>query len=178
MKLLKLPFASSFVLVVLFFSVFWTACQEPCVPEPDPKIGSQSFTVEYKTPDGENYLKSIYNKANITVYVDFDGGERPNIQYTRIEPGYADNKFGPFHYTEKFYDSTNFKANPVALLGRTYRYDYYIEKDTYGTDKFTVEFLLALGDCNEYWASIKYYRNDEHLSAYDGQFNPAIEIVE
>jgi hypothetical protein len=77
-----------------------------------------------------------------------------------------------------FYDSANFKANTLVLLGRTLRYDYYIEKDTYGTDKFTVEFLLALGDCNEYWASIRYYRNDELMPEYNDQFNPEIVIVE
>lgn len=174
MKLLKL----SFVLVALLFSITWTACNEPCVPEPDPQIGSLYFTVEYQKPDGTNYLKSIYNKANITVYVDYDGGERPNIQYNLLDPGYEGGKFGPFRYTDKFYDSANFKANTEALLGRTLRYDYYIEKDTYGTDKYTVAFLLALGDCNAYWASLKYYRNDVHMPEYDGQFNPEIVIVE
>lgn len=174
MKFLKL----SFVSVILLFSLLWTACEEPCVPEPDPMIGTQSFTVEYRDPDGRNYLTDIYNKANVAVYADFDGGSRPNIQYTDIEPGYEGKKFGPFRFTEMFYDSANFQANTVALLGRTIRYDYYIEKDTYGTDKFTVEFLLALGDCNEYWANIKYYLNDEILDDYTGQFNPEIVIVE
>lgn len=174
MKFLKLSFLS----VILLFSLLWTACEEPCIPDPDPMIGTQSFTVKYEDADGKNYLTDIYNKANLAVYVDFDGGTRPNIQYTLIEPGYAGKTFGPFRYTDMFYDSANFNANTIVLLGRTYRYDYYIEKDTYGTDKFTVEFLLALGDCSEYWARIRYYRNDELMPAYNDQFNPEIEIVE
>jgi hypothetical protein len=168
-----------FTLALLFVSVgLWSGCEESCTPHPNPEIGFQSFTVEYLDPDGTNYLNSIYNRANLTVYADFDGGTRPSPEFVRFDPGYENGKFGPFRYTEAFYDSATFTPNPLPIQGRAVRYDYYIEKDTFGTDKFTVEFRLAADECGYYWAYIRYFRNDEPLPEYENEYRANIQIIE
>ena len=144
----------------------------------DPLVGTQYFTVEYVDEDGRNYLNSIYNKANVNVFVDFSGGTKPNTEYTRIEPGYENGKFGPFNYTEMFVDPISGEVNTTLLYGNLIRYDYYIKKDTFGQDKLTVEFLLGVDECNAFWQEIKYYQNDKLLEAYTNQQQAQITIVE
>ncbi len=173
MKQLKLWF-----LVLAGAMVLLSQGCDECTKLPDPPIGNQTFTVEYVTSSGTNYLNSIYNKNNISVYADYDGGTRPNPDFTQIIPGYAEGKFGPFGYTERYIIPETGQANTVLLLGNTIRQDYYMDKDTFGTDKFTVEFLLAADECNTFWSLIKYYHNDVHLPEYDGQEQPNIKIVE
>lgn len=142
-------------------------------------LGTQTFTVEYQTQDGRNYVQEIYNPANLQVTIDYTGGERTNGGFDdRLRPGTnAEGTFGPFNYTERYIDSVSNKPL-LTTFSKLISHDYYIKKDTFGTDKLTVQFWLATDNCNTKWESIRYFLNDQELPEYDMQENPEIVIVE
>jgi hypothetical protein len=150
-------------------------CAE-CDLSKNDSIGDQFFTVTYLDPTGTNYLESVYNLSNVVVWVDTTGGENPSLEL--ISPGYADGKFGPFNYSERFIDPRTDLPNLFQLLGRMHRFNYHMKKDTFGTDVFTVEFRLDADECNQYWSLIKYYRNGVELTEYAGNQFADIVIVE
>jgi hypothetical protein len=157
--------------------VYFSACTSTCEPDRNPDLGNEAFTVTYQNAAGTNYF-SLYNPAGIVVFLDSTGGADPTPEYKRINPGYANGKFGPFEFTDSFLDLASNEINLPLLFGRTFTYDYYIKKDTYGVDTLSVSFLLGVNECNYYWEYIRYSRNGNPLPQYDNQANPDIVIVE
>lgn len=167
------------VLALAAISFTWTGCQEDCVNVPGVVLGTQSFTVEYETEGGRNYVQEIYNPSNLQVTIDYSGGESTSGNFDeRLRPGTnADGQFGPFFFTDIYIDSvTNLPL--LSTYSRLIAQDYYIKKDTFGTDKLTVQFWISTDACNTKWESIRYFLNDEELPEYDMQENPNIVIVE
>ncbi|MEM6262852.1 MAG: hypothetical protein AAGI38_10120 [Bacteroidota bacterium] len=162
---------------LLVTTLIFQSCDN-CDEETQPAVGNQFFTVEYVTPDGTNYINSIYNLSEVTVFADFSGGTNPNIQLERIEGAIENGRFGPFNYTEDFIDPATGEPNFTLLLGNIVKYDYYIKKDTFGLDKWSVEFLLDVDECASFWRSIRYSRNDVPLIEYELNEQAAIRIVE
>lgn len=156
------------------------SCQDDCIEDlPDVVLGTQTFTVEYQTQDGTNYIQNVYNAGNLQVTADYSGGDRTNGGFDeRFRPGTnGTGQFGPFYYTERYIDSvTNLPL--LSTYSRIIRHDYYILKDTFGTDKLSVEFWISTDNCNTKWESIRYFLNDEELTEYDMQENADIVIVE
>lgn len=163
---------------VLGLAILFIACEPECDPSKDEFVGDESFTVEYKTTDGQNYLNSIYNLAEVVVFLDTAGGADPNPKYELIEPGYKDGKFGPFGFTERYLNQARNQVNSALLFGEPFRFDYYFKKDTYGVDTLTVEFTLGVTNCNTFWQTLNYYLNGELLPEYTNQQQAAIVITE
>ncbi|MEZ4828199.1 MAG: hypothetical protein R3C61_18220 [Bacteroidia bacterium] len=164
--------------LMVITSYWFQGCTSSCDGVSSEAVGGEFFTVEYKTPAGENYLNSIYNLSGVVVFLDTTGGEDPVPQYELINPGYADGKFGPFYFTERYVNAASEEINNILLFGQTFRFDYYIKKDTYGQDTLSVEFLLGVDECSHSWQSISYFRNGDPLPEYHNQRNAAIVIVE
>ncbi|MEL6624258.1 MAG: hypothetical protein AAFQ83_03855 [Bacteroidota bacterium] len=139
-------------------------CEDPCEGLSNEIIGEESFTITYEDPNGTNYLESIYREDKVVVYVDKSGGEDDIPEYERIFPGYENGTFGPFNFTEEFFDPTTNSPILVDVLNQVKRYDYFIRKDTIGVDTLTVEFLLATGPCVYDWEYIRYYRNGVEIN--------------
>jgi hypothetical protein len=154
------------------------SCYFECDSQAQAPVGGEFFTVTYLDATGGNYLTSVYQPSGIVVYLDTTGGEDPSPEYELINPGYADGKFGPFPFTERYIDPTNEVYNDVLLFGRQYNFDYYIRKDTYGVDTIRVSFLLDVDECGSFWRSIRYSRNGDPLPAYDNVRQADIIIVE
>lgn len=167
---------------VLFVSlcamVGLTACEDPCEGVQDDPIGGEYFSVTYLDNSGANYLESIYRQSELVVYVDTSGGTNPNPNYIRLRPGYENGKFGLFTFTKFFEDAATDEVDQTELWNRPLRFDYYIKKDTFGLDKFSVEFLRGVNDCRSFWTYIRYYQNDQLLGQYDGQRQVEITITE
>ncbi len=170
-------FSGAFRLLALGIIALFVSC-DPCENEVSDPIGGEFFTVEYRSPAGENYLITKYNPANVVVYLDSSGGNSPVPKLRLITPGFADGKFGPFTFTERFVNPGTGAINTVQLYGKPYRYNYLIKKDTYGQDTLSVDFLVTLDECRAYWAYIRYSLNGDPLPAYDGQRQAAIVIQE
>ncbi|RMG75896.1 MAG: hypothetical protein D6722_00260 [Bacteroidetes bacterium] len=162
---------------MFLLSLAFEACTDPCKDSVSPDLGNEYFTVTYQDASGANYLDR-YNLAGVIVFVDTTGGANANPQYERINPGYADGKFGPFTFTERFWDAAKGDVNLPLLLGRNFAYDYYIRKDSFGVDTFRVEFLLEANNCTNFWRSIRYYRNGEPLPQYDNKKQVDMVFVE
>lgn len=171
-------FLSRLPLFCLLALVSLQSCFDQCDANDLPEVGGEFFTVTYLDSTGTNYLASIYDQNGIVVYLDSTGGEDPSPEYELIMPGFANDKFGPFLFTERFIDSRNEVFNDVLLFGREYSFDYYIRKDTYGVDTFRVSFLLSVDECGSSWNSIKYSVNGESLPEYDNQRMADIVIIE
>lgn len=158
-----------------------TGCQEKCIKAPDLTFGTQEFTVTYVTPEDTNYIQRLYNLSNVQVTIDYTGGERVNGGFDeRLRAGEAVNdqfQFGSFNFTERYIDSvTNLPL--LTVYSRIVRHDYFIKKDTFGTDKLSVEFWIDNNECENTWRSVEYFLNDSLLEAYtDDQFANII-IVE
>lgn len=168
---------SLFASALLLLSMWFVACTDPCDETLNPDLGQEFFTVTYQDASGNNYL-DIYNPAGIVVFLDSTGGESPNPRYERISPGFADGKFGPFNFTAKFWDAARDEINLPLLIGRPFAYDYYIRKDNFGVDTFRVEFLLDANNCNNFWRTIRYYRNGDPLPQYDNKKQVDMVFVE
>lgn len=162
---------------MLLLSLSLHSCINPCNPNNNADVGDEFFTVTYQDGSGTNYL-DIYNPSGIVVFLDSTGGESSSPKFELITPGYADGKFGPFFFTEKFVDIASNEINLPLLFERPLRFDYYIKKDTYGQDTISVEFLLEVDECNYNWAYINYFQNGNPLPLYDGQTGANIVIVE
>ena len=155
-----------------------TACNDPCEGSQNDEVGGEFFTVEYRDATGANNLTSKYNPNGIVVFLDTAGGENPNPKYELITPGYKDGKFGPFYFTERFLQATNGEVNSVLLFQNEYKFDYFIKKDTFGQDTFSVHFLVGVDECSYSWESIRYSINGDPLPQYDNQREVAIIITE
>ena len=158
--------------ILIFFAliasmVAFQACSQ--CPESSNTVGDEFFTVEYRTPGGVNYLDSIYDHSNIVVFVDTTGGVNPT--YRLISPGYTNGKFGPFYYAKNFVDPTTNQPKIYQLIGRTYKYNYHIKKDTFGEDVFTVEFRYHGDECSTYWEILRLYKNGEKVGEGTEQAN-------
>ncbi|MEM7372178.1 MAG: hypothetical protein AAF587_26405 [Bacteroidota bacterium] len=165
------------VLFLVLASFSLHSCIKPCNPSNNAEVGDEFFTVTYQNPSGTNYLE-IYNPSGIVVFLDSTGGESASPKFELISPGFADGKFGPFFFTEKFVDLASNEINLPLLFQRPLRFDYYIKKDTYGQDTLSVEFLLNVDECNYDWSYINYFLNGAPLPQYDGQTSADIVIVE
>lgn len=164
--------------LLIFTSYFFQGCVDNCKGTSGADVGGEYFTVEYKTPSGENYLTSIYNLSGVVVFLDTTGGKAASPKYELIDPGYADGKFGPFFYTDRYISAINEQINNVLLFGQNFKFDYYIKKDTYGQDTLSVEFLLGVDECNYKWQTISYSLNGVPLPEYQNQRQAAIVIEE
>lgn len=154
------------------------SCYNNCDSIGAADVGEEFFTVTYLDTLGVNYLTSVYDPSGIVVYLDTTGGEDPRPDFELINPGYADGKFGPFAFTERYINPANDIYNDILLFGKSYSFDYYIRKDTYGVDTFTVTFLLDVDECGSFWRSIRYFKNGEALPAYNDQRMADIVIIE
>lgn len=164
--------------LIVTLSLLLTSCQDACEGIVDDPIGGEYFSVTYVTPSGENYLDNIYRTSELIVYVDTSGGRNPNPNYIRLRPGYQNGAFGLFDYTAFFKNPATDEVEQIELWNRPLRFDYYIKKDTFGLDKFSVEFLRGVNDCRSFWTYIRYYQNDQLLPQYDGQRQVEITITE
>lgn len=164
--------------VIAFALLLCFGCTEICDPALNDEVGDEYFTVEYRTASGENYLESIYNKNNIVVYRDPTGGKSaaPNLEL--IQPGYENGKFGPFRYTEDFISPLNGEVNTIQLYGEPYKIDYFIKKDTYGQDTISLEFLMAVDECNHFWRYIRFAINGVPQTQFDLDQQAEIVITE
>ena len=173
---MKYKVASLPILAILFLH-FFTACEDPCAGVTDEEVGGEFFTVEYRDPSGTNYL-DIYDPNGLIVFLDTAGGESRNPNFELIKPGYANGKFGPFNFTERYVDPVRENLNSALLFGNQFKFDYYIKKDTFGQDTFSVHFLMGVDECRFYWKSIDYFLNGEPLPQYSGQKQAEIIIIE
>ena len=164
-----------FILVCLFS---FYACEEICDSALNEEVGDEYFTVEYRSPAGDNYLEGIYNTSNVVVYMDPSGGENPVPDLQLIKPGYENGKFGPFRFTENFIDPATQNVNTVQLYGRVQKYDYFIKKDTYGQDTISLSFLMEVDECNNFWRFIRYSINGIPQVQLDLDQQAEIVIVE
>ena len=164
--------------LAIFALMALPSCFDQCPAPTATDVGGEFFTVTYLDTAGVNYLTSVYNPNGIVVYLDSTGGEDPSPEYERINPGYANGKFGPFEYTERYIDPRNQVYNDVLLYGKEYSYDYYIRKDVFGVDTFRVSFLLKVDECSAFWGGIRYYRNGQLLNQYNDQRMADIVIIE
>lgn len=167
-----------FLLICFVAFAGLSACVEECDPSLNDAVGEQFFTVEYRNSNGDNYLQSIYNLSNVVVFLDTTGGKDPVPEYELISPGFKDGLFGPYFYTNRYVVPETGLPNTVRLYGIPYRFDYYIKKDTYGQDTLSVEFLMEVDECNNFWKSIRYYRNGDLLPEFNDQEQVAIVVVE
>jgi hypothetical protein len=127
---------------------------------------TQFLSITYLDTAGRNYIDSIYNWSNVNVLINTDGGLGAYQPYSE---DLTDHKFGPFTYT----------TQPApASFGVPYDYYYIIDKDTFKTDTFRIQFLPTVDECHEYWAQIKYYKNGQLLGECDGKEICEIEITE
>ena len=173
------PFYYRLIVVSLVLtSLSLASCVKPCDPALNAEVGQEFFTVTYTNNDGTiNYLNDVYNPAGVVVFLDTAGGANPNPKYELISPGFADGKFGPFYFTEKFLDLASNEINLPLLFERPMKFDYYFKKDTYGQDTLSVSFLLEVDECNHKWRYITYSLNGDPLP-YDGQRQAEILIRE
>ncbi|MEO0468289.1 MAG: hypothetical protein AAF206_01615 [Bacteroidota bacterium] len=141
-------------------------------------VGDEFFTVEYRDPDGNNYINSIYDLGNVVVFLDTAGGKDEVPQFERITPGYEDGKFGPFFYTERYVNQINNDLNQALLWENPFKFDYFFKKDSYGVDTLSVIFVLDVDQCRTSWGSIRYELNGNPLPEYDNQQQAEIVIVE
>ncbi|MEM6801935.1 MAG: hypothetical protein AAF696_11065 [Bacteroidota bacterium] len=165
--------------ILIFLSLLqFTACEDPCEGIESDEIGREFFTLEYRDPTGTNYLESIYNQNGIIVFLDTTGGQSSRPKYELITPGFADGKFGPFKFTERFIQQTNQAVNGAALFAKPLSFDYFIKKDTFGQDTLKVEFLVGVNECREFWEYIRYSLNGNPLTQYENQRQAEIVIIE
>lgn len=166
------------LLACLIGFAWMQGCVEACDPSLNDTVGDQFFSVEYKNAAGDNYLQSIYNLSNVVVFLDTTGGDDAVPEYELITPGFKDGRFGPFFYTGRYVVESTGQPNTVRLYGIPYKFDYYIKKDTYGQDTLSVEFVMEVDECNNFWKSIKYYHNGDLLPQFNDQEQAEIVIVE
>ena len=111
---------------VILSSIFFTSCLNECKNIQVGDVGGESFTVEYLTPDGVNYINEVYNQSGIVVFLDTTGGTDRFPEYELITPGFEDGKFGPFLFTERYTDEATEQINNILLFNQIYKFDYYI----------------------------------------------------
>lgn len=162
---------------ILLLGMF-SACEEVCDPALDDEIGGESLTVEYRKPNGQNYLQTVWNPNQAYAYLDTTGGVDPVPSLEVFRPGHENGKFGPFSITDRFINPATDQVNGVALYGTLYRFNYHLVKDFDGEDILTVEFFYEINQCNRQWKFIRYYLNDSLLPEYTDQRQVAITIVE
>ncbi|RMG27047.1 MAG: hypothetical protein D6730_07980 [Bacteroidetes bacterium] len=153
----------------------WQSCVTPCDSSLNEAVGDEYFTVEYRTPAGDNYLDKVYNPSNVVVYMDPSGGKDPVPNFVLVQPAFEEGKFGPFRFTADFIDPATQQLNTIKLYGQAYKFDYYIKKDTYGTDTISVEFLMQVDECNNSWRYIRYAING--IPQPNLEMNQQAEIV-
>lgn len=169
------PHLFSLLLALLILA---SGCKdEVCDPTLDVRFStaSQFFTVKYLNNLGENYL-NIWDKSGVVVYRNYYSNESKRTLAQYIDPGYANGVFGPFSYTDRLIDPATGRAKADELVGKTVSYNYFIRKDTYGTDTITVSMSLRYDGCNLVWNHLAYYLNGDELGQYAGNQKPEIVI--
>ena len=165
--------------LIVVAAIAFQGCDNSCKNAESEEIGGEFFTVEYRrTADGKNYINEIYNQSGLIVFLDTTGGESPSPEYELITPGFEDGKFGPFFFTERYVDAASEQINDILLFNKSYAFDYYIKKDTYGQDTLRVEFLVGVNECSFEWSSIDYFLNGVPLPQYENQTSAEIIITE
>lgn len=139
-------------------------CKESGTVTFDPT--KQFLSVTYVDTAGRNYMDSIYNLFNVNVLINTNQGVGAYQPFTE---DFADHKFGPFTYTTQ--------PSPAGL-GVPYDYYFILDKDTFKTDTFRIQFLATADECHEYWAQIKYYKNGTLIAECDGKEDCQITITE
>jgi len=159
----------------------FSACKkDECADVENIRIGSgyQYFTVSYIDISGVNYLDNgLFRPSEVVVYRNRYSVQEKKEELIRIDPGYADGKFGPFTFTDSYVDATTGRANEALLLGKTISYDYYIRKDTFGIDSFRVTFMLTRDVCKSSWNVLSYTRNGQKLP-FDLKEKAAIVVTQ
>lgn len=126
----------------------------------------QYLQITYVDTAGRNYIDSIYNLSNVNVLINTNGGVGA---YQPIGEDFTDHKIGPFTYTT---------LPEPAAFGVPYDYYYIVDKDTFKTDTFRIQFLATVDECQEYWAQIKYWKNGTLIAECDGKEDCSISITE
>jgi hypothetical protein len=126
----------------------------------------QFLSIEYRDTAGRNYVDSIYNLSNVNVLINTNQGVG---SYQPIIEDLTDHKIGPFAYTT---------TPEAAAKGVPYDYYYIVDKDTFKTDTFRIQFLATVDECHEYWAQIKYWKNGVLISECDGKEDCQLIITE
>ena len=169
----------SFIYLLALVGIFsFSACTEQCDPANDDEVGGEFFTVEYRRPSGQNYLKTVWNPNNVYVYLDTTGGLDPAPNLEVFRPGHDGDKFGPFEFTDRFFNPATDQLNTVNFYGIRHTFDYHIVKDQQPEDVLRVEFFMEVNQCNREWKFIRYYLNDIILPEYNDQRQAEIVIVE
>jgi hypothetical protein len=167
-------------LFIALVPILWgmSACQDPCANLSDDPIGGEFFTITYRDSSGGNPLNGTWRTANVEVFIDSAGTQGLDPDFHRLRHAFSNGVLGPFAYTEAYTDPGTRSVNLDLLLGEDQVFDYYIKKDTFGIDTFTLRYLLISDECRSYWSNIEYSFNGEVLSQYSGQRQAEIVITE
>jgi hypothetical protein len=154
------------------------ACQDPCQGLTDDEIGGEYFTITYLDAAGRNLLEEVWRQPNVEVFIDSSGSRGQDPDFYRLRNAFANGKFGPFFYTEAYTDVGTREVNVDPFAGQEQRFDYYIKKDTFGVDTFTLRYVLEVDACRSFWSLIEYSYNGDLLGQYTGQRQAEIVITE
>lgn len=155
------------------------ACQDPCAGRSDDDpLGGEYFTVTYVDGSGRNLLAEVWRAENVEVWIDSAGSQGQDPDYYRLRNSFANGTFGPFAYTRAFTNVATGEIDVDQLLSEERVFDYYIRKDTFGIDTFTLRYRLLADECRVYWETIEYRYNGQVLNSYSGQRQAEIVITE
>ena len=128
----------------------------------------------YVAVDGTNYF-GAGRHPDTQITLDRSGGTRPNGDFDkRYIPGDDQNGvFGPYYFTELYG-----RDSLLIPVGRVFNYDYHIKKDTFPSDKLTVQWAIGADECINSFHTIKYFLNDSLLTEYSGQEQANIVILQ
>jgi len=167
------------IIVMSISGMFFTGCEDECDPSLNEEVGDEFFTLEYRTPGGQNYLTDIFNPSEVFVYLDTTGGRIPEPPIELIRPAFKDGKFGPFRFTQRFINPALDQVNGIAFDGVVHTFDYHIYKgEDFGEDVLRVEFLLEVDQCNRKWKMIRYFFNERLLDEFNEVQQAEIVIVQ
>lgn len=134
---------------------------------------AQYFSVTYisdtdtviQTPPGLNYINSLYNLGNVRV----SHSKSLAGPWLTIQEDFADGKFGPYYFT---------CPSQNTQIGVVY-WDYYkIEKDTFGTDIWAINYALQSDECHTYWTTLKHIKNGTLEASTQGMEKADIVVTE
>ncbi len=154
------------------------ACQDPCKGLTDDEIGGEFFTITYLDANGRNLLEEVWRKPNVDVFIDSSGSMGQDPQFYRLRDVIQEGVIGPFRFTDAYTNVGTREVNVEALAEQEQRFDYYVKKDTFGVDTFTLRYLLQVDACRYYWSLIEYSYNGDPLPGYTGQRQAEIVITE
>lgn len=162
------PFQTYLVFFALVCCLGLIQCETNSCPEVANEIvGDEVFTVSFLNEGGGNYLDGVLDSGQIVVFLDTAGSKNAFPDYELIRPGYKDGNFGPFRFTERFLALGDGTLVPGRLEGKKFKFDYFIKRGELPLDTLTVEFLLSVDECKQFWSYIRYSHNGDTLGQYD-----------